>query len=466
MTAAYIEYAVRLTFLFALGAVLGSHLSVWIHRLPQHEEFWRALRGLVHPPSRCPSCFRPVSPFDNIPIFGWIKLRGRCRYCKVPIPVRYPLIKLLTGSLFVLVYWLEVPFDLYAAVQDSVVWNEFGPQGRFGSTWFSPGAMLHWRYAFHMVLVLALIVATFIDFDLQVIPDTITLPAMTVGVLGNWLLGNVFIIPIWFRTTGVLSYQDLWRLFFERSMPHESLPAWLAETLTFTGVPAWVRLHPHWHGLALSLAGIVVGGGVVWIVRAVGFRMLHREAMGFGDVVLMAMIGSFIGWQATLIVFFLAPVCALLVVGATLLFRREREMPYGPYLSLATLVVILGWKWIWPLAERQIFALGPLLPAAALFMIASLAGLLWLSRRIQEFLGIYPDLDDDLGDWSPGDQLAWLAGTAPDRQAGKWQSGTTSPWPGTQSGRGQATSSAWQGSAPAAGQAWQSHWQRKPRPGR
>jgi leader peptidase (prepilin peptidase)/N-methyltransferase len=186
--------------------------------------------------------------------------------------------------------------------------------------------------------------------------------------------------------------------------------------------------------------------------------------MGFGDVVLMAMIGSFIGWQATLIVFFLAPVCALSVAGTTMLFRRHREMPYGPYLSLATLLVIVGWKWVWPVAERQIFALGPLLPVATLIMTAALAGLLWLSRWIQELLGIYPDDEQDLGDWSPGAQLAWMAGAAPDRQAGKWQSGANELWPGAHSGRGQGYGKDWRGAdPPMPGQAWQSHWRRSAR---
>lgn len=460
MILVYTEYAVRLVFLFALGAVLGSHLSVWIHRLPQQDEFWRGLRSLVHPPSRCPGCFRAIRPWDNIPIFGWLKLGGRCRFCKYKIPARYPLLELLTAVLFVVVYACEVPVDWYAGPQQSVLWHDFGPLGDSSSRWFTPMAMLHWRYAFHMVLVLALVVATFIDFDFQIIPDTVTLPAMVVGVLGNWLLGNVYIIPVWFRTPGVLSYQDLWRLLFERSIPQSSLPDWFAAVLTFTGVPGWVRAHPHLHGLALSVAGIIIGGGVVWVVRVIGFRVLKREAMGFGDVVLMAMIGSFIGWQATLIVFFLAPVCALGVAIVTWLIRRDREMPYGPYLSLATLAVILGWKWIWPVAERQIFALGPFLPVAACVMVVCLAGLLWLSRRVQELLGIYPDFDEPLGEWTPGDQLAWLAGASPDRQAGKWRDGAGEQWPGTQSGRGLGHQQGWHRPGTHSGHAWQRNWQR------
>ena len=65
--------------------------------------------------------------------------------------------------------------------------------------------------------------------------------------------------------------------------------------------------------------------------------------MGFGDVILMAMIGSFLGWQPTVVVFFIAPECALLVVAALWVIRRDREIPYGPYLSIATLILILGW---------------------------------------------------------------------------------------------------------------------------
>src|ERR1700709_162213 len=84
-------------FLFVLGSCIGSFLNVVVWRLPRGE-------SLVTPPSRCPKCNTRLSWRDNIPVFGWIFLRGKCRYCKAPISPRYPTIEAITGGLFVLYY--------------------------------------------------------------------------------------------------------------------------------------------------------------------------------------------------------------------------------------------------------------------------------------------------------------------------------------------------------------------------
>ncbi len=448
----YVEFGVHLAFLFALGAVLGSLLNVCIYRLPLTEEFWPALRSLVYPPSRCPGCGTFIRFYDNVPIFGWLKLRGRCRVCRRSISVRYPLIELLTALLFVLFFWFEVPTYLYTSLQSNCLYHPLGPQGISGSSWFSPHAILYWRYAFHMVLVFALIAATFIDFDLRIIPDTVTLPAMLVGVLGNWLTGQVYLVPVWFHDPRAHSYLDSYRFLLQSWWPQ--MPGWVSACLTFKGVPAWVIAHPHWHGLAVSLAGILIGGGVVWAVRLVGYWALKREAMGFGDVVLLAMIGSFLGWQATLVIFFLAPIIAIGVAILTAIFRREREIPYGPYLSLATVLLLLGWQQIWPAAEERIFALGPFLPVVAAIMFVSLFGLLLIMRGVQHLLGFNTSDEMDDVTWRPGDQLAYLAGQHCDSTAGQWPQ---EQWAGTLSGRGMVQYRDWRhsGSSPAH-QRWQS----------
>ena len=113
----------------------------------------------------------------------------------------------------------------------------------------------------------------------------------------------------------------------------------------------WSMGGPHWVGLASSLAGIVIGGGLVWIVRIVASAVLHREAMGFGDVTLLAMIGAFLGWQAAIVVFFLAPLAAVVVGLARLLLRGEKEIPYGPFLCLAAAATVLAWPTIWELGS-------------------------------------------------------------------------------------------------------------------
>ncbi len=83
---------------FALGAAVGSFLNVVIYRIP-------AGLSLLYPPSRCPRCLRGLKAYDNVPVFGWLWLKGRCRYCRSPIAARYPIVEAATGVLFVWVYW-------------------------------------------------------------------------------------------------------------------------------------------------------------------------------------------------------------------------------------------------------------------------------------------------------------------------------------------------------------------------
>src|SRR3954464_15768710 len=75
-----------------LGAIVGSFLNVVAYRLPRHE-------SLLHPPSACPSCGTPIKPYDNVPVLGWLWLRGKCRACKAPISPRYPIVEAVTGLL-------------------------------------------------------------------------------------------------------------------------------------------------------------------------------------------------------------------------------------------------------------------------------------------------------------------------------------------------------------------------------
>src|SRR5690606_33183917 len=126
-----------------LGAVVGSFLNVVIHRLPRGE-------SIVRPGSRCPACGRPVRPWDNVPVLGWLWLRGRCRDCGVRIPVRYPLVEAATALLFALIAL------------------RFGPS-LSALLWMAFGA--------------ALLAAAAIDYDHRVIPDEISLGGLAVGLV-------------------------------------------------------------------------------------------------------------------------------------------------------------------------------------------------------------------------------------------------------------------------------------------
>ncbi len=426
------------SYLFVLGCMLGSFLNVCIYRLPRHERLRDQLTGLWSPRSACPRCRHQIAWYDNIPIISWLRLKGRCRNCRMWISLRYPAIELLNGVLLVLVYWMEVPAGYGAPLTDSSLYSVLGPQMVSGAQSMSPEAWLNWRFLYHVVLIEALIVATFIDIDLWIIPDGATLPAMLVGVLGSFLGGQLFIVPVWFQRPRLLedtaTLMELW-------LGISPLPGWMRALLDDPEVLAWIAEHPHLHGLAVSLAGLLVGGGLVWLVRIVGERILKREAMGFGDVILMAMIGSFIGWQPVVVVFFLAPAVALLFVGVSVITQRRGEFPYGPYLSLATLIVLLGWKWIWPWVQHY-FELGVLNLLLAMLMGAGFVLCLLFVQLMKRLFGIDLGVTDSQVPWTAADQNQFLSSERVDSEQGQWH---RPQWPGILSSRGQRQESNWRG---------------------
>ncbi len=136
-----------------------------------------------------------------------------------------------------------------------------------------------------------------------------------------------------------------------------------------------------WEGLLSALVGMAASGGLVWLVRIIGTAALRREAMGFGDVTLMAMIGAYLGWQPCMVVFFLAPLAGLIVGVLRLILFRDREIPYGPFLCLATLFLIVRWQTIWD-RTQVIFDLGWFVPLLMLGCLAMMALMLSTWRLI------------------------------------------------------------------------------------
>ena len=137
--------ALLYVFSVLFGLIIGSFLNVVVHRLPRHE-------SLVRPGSHCPSCDAPILWRDNIPLLGWIVLRGRCRDCRGRISSRYPLVEGLTGLSFGLALW------------------------RFG---------MNWELALAFLFVSVLVVVALIDYDHMVIPSVVTYPAAALGLGGS-----------------------------------------------------------------------------------------------------------------------------------------------------------------------------------------------------------------------------------------------------------------------------------------
>lgn len=186
------------------------------------------------------------------------------------------------------------------------------------------------RIIYHFILFTLLVAATWTDFREYVIPDQITITGMLIGLICAAIAGQLQIIHLWVD----------W---------NQEIPG-----LRGPYIPGWLDQYRNLHGIVWSLTGLIVGGGLTWLVRVLSGLLLGQEALGFGDVTLMAMIGSFIGWQPVVLVFLLAPLCGICIALFLRITQGRLILPYGPYLSAATLVVLFSWKWLWT-PTRNIF---------------------------------------------------------------------------------------------------------------
>jgi prepilin signal peptidase PulO-like enzyme (type II secretory pathway) len=300
-----------------------------------------------------------------------------------------------------------------------------------------PQLVLHVQFVVHAFLLTLMLAGSLIDVDEKTIPDGITVP----GTLAGLALAPLFpwaLLPDVARAAGPngVAAQPTWD-FLRLTSPGlwpgwlDGFPHWVSLAIAvgcwwgwcFALMPrTWYRRHgwyravqlslarlrregatyraaalgvlgavpiamvwwlggDRWEGLLTSLVGMAAGGGIIWAVRIIGTAVLHREAMGFGDVTLMAMIGAFLGWQPCLLIFFLAPFAGLLVGVFSLAFHRESEIPYGPFLCLAAAMVMWRWCAVWLWAE-PLFMLGLIIPAIFAVGLVMMAGLLWLWRAL------------------------------------------------------------------------------------
>lgn len=294
---------------------------------------------------------------------------------------------------------------------------------------------LHWQFLAHYLLFVLMMIATFIDFDEQSIPDYVTIPGTALGLLGAalapaWLplhQAPVEIIELHANVPDVwpeslngpsglwlgLAILAVWGFalldrrwiarrgvgkgvlyFFARMCRHPWL--WkivLGVTLLLAvGVSlAWTSRWPagRWPYLLSSLMGLAFAGGVTWGVRLSASWGLRVEALGFGDVTLMAMIGTYVGWQPSLLIFFLAPLVSIVFVVLRWLMTGDAATPYGPYLCAATVLVLVFWDRLWVHWAAAMFELGPPLIMGIIVSCVILMGaMLWIWRLIKQALGI------------------------------------------------------------------------------
>ncbi len=418
-------FLIVLVTIFITGCWIGRWLHRCVLRFPQACSLRDQLTS-VWRKGDCRSCATWESGVQHIPIIGWC-YAGRCRRCGRKMDVRRPAVELLTGLLLAWLYWAEIPDFGQFAVRNSGLWTAERPPGPevIKELW-SPIVWLHLRYLLHVVMLCGLIVATVIDFELCIIPDGCTVPAMIFAVLFSWAVGQSWVVPIWF--------QDPTAANAIRVMLPESLKPLIFEW----DAVSFANAHPHWHGLLVSLAGLLMGAAVTWCVRAIGFWVLKMEAMGDGDVVLMALIGAVIGWQPVLIAFFLAPLLAVPVAIVMWVMRRGQNrlhyFPYGPWLSLATILLLLVWQSIWPRVS-PVFDWGLALFGLGLVMMGSMAVLLQIMKSVKRLLGINEPNFETGCDWTSADHLSYYGSERPDVESGLWP---LPQWPGGRSGRGLA----------------------------
>ena len=252
-----------------VGLCIGSFLNVVIHRLPKMMELeWHEqcaeLRGetiaatprfnLSRPRSRCPSCGHRITAKENIPVISYLLLRGRCSGCGALISPRYPLIELTTGMASAFAAW------------------------HFGFQWSALGAL---------ILVWALIALAAIDFDTQLLPDSITLPLLWIGLA--------------FNLNGVMA------------------------------------------DISSAVLGAMIGYLALWGVFWAFKLATGKEGMGYGDFKLLAALGAWLGWEMLPAIILLSSVVGALVGVALIIFAkrgRDIPIPFGPYLASAGIIAL------------------------------------------------------------------------------------------------------------------------------
>ncbi len=417
--------SVRLLVLFALGLMAGGVINWAVYR-------WAWYRRAISPWSApLPEAPRRVIT-DRIPVWGWLGLRREEKLHGPRFWLRPCAVELLTGVAFVGLYLLETQSltRLWAGMGTPLPPLEFLTSDLASAE--------HWRFVSHVLLMCFMLAASLIDLDEKTIPDAVTIPGTLVGLLiaviapwsllpaahhvvdgvaeleflqvaspevfpeilgtqpgqhgltlalGCWAAWCFALLPrVWNTSRG---WTIATRLFFRR-LYREPL-TWGVLIMAAIGTPLIVfaasRLDQvQWAALVTALVGLACGGGIIWCVRIIGQAVLKKEAMGFGDVTLMAMIGATLGWQACLIIFFVAPFFALLFAIANLVLHREHEIPYGPFLCLGAGTVVLKWPSFWE-QTIDVFALGWLVPGLIAICMVMMALLLGLYRGLLQFLG-------------------------------------------------------------------------------
>jgi leader peptidase (prepilin peptidase)/N-methyltransferase len=256
------------------GLIIGSFLNVCIYRIPLG-------KSVVFPGSSCPGCSKSIRFYDNIPVISFLLLRGKCRSCKTPISFQYPLVELLTGSLF------------FACAK---AWHFDSP-----------------TYVNSLFLSI-LIILIFTDYHHQILPNILTIPGTIAGIL---------LSPFQRPPAGQLS-----------SYYSDKLSVMTAELL----YPSNPEVSLPWVG---SILGALIGGGVLLMVGLGYAKLRKREGLGMGDVKMMAMVGAFMGYYLAFVTIFVGSLLGLLLGVYLIAFRKmnlQTKLAFGVFLGIGAAV--------------------------------------------------------------------------------------------------------------------------------
>lgn len=260
-----------------VGLIVGSFLNVCIFRIPEG-------KSIVLPRSACRYCQHPIAPYDNIPIFSYLLLRGRCRHCKKALSWQYPAIEATNA-----VIWVCTVLAFQLEPQSSLL--RFC--GVTACVFFSS----------------AMLVLAVIDARHRILPH---------GITFGGLLLSFALSPYQPFALGQVPFIQTAASFFSLPVPND----WGAAIIA-------------------SFLGMLSGGGLLLVV-AVGYYLIKkREGMGHGDIVMMGFVGAFLGWRLTFLTIFLG---SLLGVVAWFLISgrdREYELPFGTFLAAGSILSML-----------------------------------------------------------------------------------------------------------------------------
>jgi len=383
-----------LVFIFAVGCCVGSFLNVVIYRLPRD-------KSIATPPSACPACGRNIRFYDNIPLISWLVLGGKCRYCKAPISQRYFVIELLTGLVFTGLFILYFHIGLRRGLETFLNggWFVYLLHIILLSALIAASAIDLERWLIPLSICWFVTAAGLIGSALGVyvinlakIGGYLLLPSASASI-SSLAAGAAIGLAI---SLGLLASGLIKRSYeMESAMPdgtddasadqnepratpapsgvegnHESrinhrveicreiiflLPIITCSAAAYVitrEIPSvrswWVNFSqvPVIAGLFGSLWGYFIGCGVVWATRIFGTLGFGKEAMGLGDVHLMGAAGAVIGPVFVVVAFFVAPFFGLAWAASQMLFKKIRQIPYSPFLSLGILTVMILHDWI------------------------------------------------------------------------------------------------------------------------